>query len=54
MLEKKRIKLNDIYTAYDELIADPQDGTYDYKKEKRKTKLSSQTQKNDRQSKKRN
>ena len=54
MSEKKRIKLNDIYTAYYELIADPQDRTYDYKKEKRKTKLSSQAQKNDRQSKKRN
>ena len=54
MLERKKIKLNDIYAAYDELIADPQDGTYDYKKEKRKTRLSSQIKKNDSQSKKRN
>ena len=36
MLEKKRIKLNDIYAAYDELIADPQDGTYDFKKKREK------------------
>ena len=53
MLERKKIKLNDIYAAYDQLIADPQDGTYDNKKEKRKTRLTSKTQKNDRQSKKR-
>ena len=54
MLERKKIKLNDIYAAYDELIADPQDGTYDFKKEKRKTRLSSQIKKNDRENKKRN
>jgi len=43
-----------IYAAYEDLIPDPQDGTYDNQKETRKTKLSYKIRKNDKQSKKRN
>ena len=54
MSEKKKNNNDYIYSAYTDLIPDPQDGTYDYKKEKTKTQLSRKVKKNDSQSKKRN
>ena len=54
MSEKKKNNNDYIYAAYADLIPDPQDGTYDHKKEKNKTQLSRKVKKNDSQSKKRN
>ena len=50
----KKNKNDYIYAAYADLIPDPQDGTYGYKKEKSKTQLSRKVKKDDSQSKKRN
>jgi len=54
MSEKKKNNNDYIYAAYADLIPDPQDGTYGYKKEKSNTRLSRKVKKNDNQSKKRN